>query len=199
MTPLETGWQSVPGTSQVRALALVDKPSIFCANTWILDTPERLLVIDPGCGQPRWNRLQSMIPALHCQKAPLGWESADTDAGFNRALTQHLARVAPLEPVHITLDLDPTWTTSFDADALLDALSAILERGISAQRLNWKLCGHAISPLVLRLCLSCVEPPCPRMAPEREALYRERMTHYGGTCDYSDTAPAYVFDLSRSR
>ena len=66
---LETGtWQVVPGTGNVRLLPLLRKPSVSCSNSFILQTPEYIVIIDPGASETQVGRIGKIALQLLREK-----------------------------------------------------------------------------------------------------------------------------------
>jgi glyoxylase-like metal-dependent hydrolase (beta-lactamase superfamily II) len=64
MTLLNRQWQSVDGTRQVRIYPYIRRPDILSSNTYILDTPEQIALIDPGALAEQSDELLAIIRVL---------------------------------------------------------------------------------------------------------------------------------------
>ena len=68
MSLLNREWQVVNGTAHVRIFPFIRKPDIISSNTFLLETAEQIIVIDPGADDDNTREIEQMIRELYRDK-----------------------------------------------------------------------------------------------------------------------------------
>jgi glyoxylase-like metal-dependent hydrolase (beta-lactamase superfamily II) len=61
-------WTRVPGTSEVDIYPIIRKPSVVCSSTFILKSPENIVIIDPGGDKSQLEQARDAIMPLISEK-----------------------------------------------------------------------------------------------------------------------------------
>lgn len=68
MTLLNRQWQSVPGTRHVRIYPYIRKPDVLSSNTFLIETPEQITLIDPGAMEDQSREIETIVRNLLIEK-----------------------------------------------------------------------------------------------------------------------------------
>ncbi|MEI8171963.1 MAG: MBL fold metallo-hydrolase [Deltaproteobacteria bacterium] len=68
MTLLNRQWQSVAGTRHVRIYPYLRKPDVLSSNTFLIETPEQLTLIDPGAMEDQSREIETIVRNLFLEK-----------------------------------------------------------------------------------------------------------------------------------
>jgi hypothetical protein len=58
-------WTRVPGTFEVDIYPIIHKPSITCSSTFVLRSPENIVIIDPGGDKSQLEQIRDVIGKFH--------------------------------------------------------------------------------------------------------------------------------------
>ncbi|MEI6152929.1 MAG: MBL fold metallo-hydrolase [Deltaproteobacteria bacterium] len=61
-------WTRVPGTFEVDIYPIIRKPSIVCSSTFILKSPENIVIIDPGGDRFQFEQIRHVVMQLLSEK-----------------------------------------------------------------------------------------------------------------------------------
>lgn len=62
-------WHAIPGTANACLFPLLRKPSISCSNAFIMQTPERIVILDPGADEAQIEHIEHITAQLLREKA----------------------------------------------------------------------------------------------------------------------------------
>ncbi|MHB8907651.1 MAG: MBL fold metallo-hydrolase [Syntrophales bacterium] len=68
MTLLNRQWQTVPGTGSARIYPYFRKPDLLSANTFLIQTPEQITLIDPGAMEEQSREMEAIVRGLFLDK-----------------------------------------------------------------------------------------------------------------------------------
>ena len=68
MALLNRQWQSVAGTRHVRIYPYLRKPDVLSANTFLIETPEQITLIDPGAMEDQSREIETIVRKLFLEK-----------------------------------------------------------------------------------------------------------------------------------
>jgi glyoxylase-like metal-dependent hydrolase (beta-lactamase superfamily II) len=68
MTLLNRQWQSVAGTRHVRIYPYLRKPDVLSSNTFLIETPEQITLIDPGAMEDQSREIETIVRSLFLEK-----------------------------------------------------------------------------------------------------------------------------------
>jgi glyoxylase-like metal-dependent hydrolase (beta-lactamase superfamily II) len=60
-------WQDVPGAPGTRLYAFLRKPDVVCSNSYIIDAPGQVLVIDPGADRKQMEEIAAQLRMLEAK------------------------------------------------------------------------------------------------------------------------------------
>ncbi len=68
MTLLNRHWQPVSGTRNARIYPYFRKPDVLSANTFLIETPEQITLIDPGAMEEQSREVEAIVRGLFLEK-----------------------------------------------------------------------------------------------------------------------------------
>jgi glyoxylase-like metal-dependent hydrolase (beta-lactamase superfamily II) len=60
-------WQDVPGAPGTRIYSFLRKPDVVCSNSYIIDAPDQVLVIDPGADRRQMEEIATQLRILEAK------------------------------------------------------------------------------------------------------------------------------------
>ena len=96
---IDRAWNDVPGTG-ARILPVTRRPNIFCSNTYIIDTGNEALVIDPGAGEEHDAYVAEQVASLEGRRVIVLLTHAHFDHSRNVLTEGRLRALRPMLVAH---------------------------------------------------------------------------------------------------